>query len=357
MGGGGIAHPMNSTVLTTIGVTGFTIAFLHAAIPTHWLPFVLTGRVQKWSRGKTLFVTAACGSGHVLFTAVLGFLVAWLGFALNERVGAWFPRIAGGALLLFGLFYVYRQFTGHGHGHVHLLGGHHHHDHDEDGHEHGLHDGPLVDTGHGKIELSVFETGVPPRFRLYFTDAKGRGTPPSPPASLGLETLRPDATRQTFTFKSGPGYLESNEEIPEPHEFTVFVELKHGGHAHRHKVQFEEHHHHGEHGHEHPAEAATPPAPTKSDWSAMVSLFVLLTFSPCEGFIPVYVSGVRYGWMGFALLTVILSIGTVLGMVVFTWLTLVGLEKLKMKWVERYESGVLGGLLCVLGLLVMFFEK
>lgn len=78
---------------------------------------------------------------------------------------------------------------------------------------------------------------------------------------------------------------------------------------------------------------------------------------PCEGFIPVYVSGVRYGWGGFALLTAILSVGTVLGMVVFTWLTLVGLEKLKLKWIERYESGVLGGLLCGLGLLVMFFEK
>ncbi len=347
---------MNSTVLTTIAVTGFTIAFLHAAIPTHWLPFVLTGRVQKWSRGKTLLVTAICGSGHVLFTAVLGFLVAWLGYALNERIGAWFPRIAGGALLLFGLFYVYRQFAGHSHGHVHLLGGHHH-DHETDEHEHGAHGGPLADTGHGKIELSVFETGVPPRFRLYFTDEKDREAPPLSPANIGLDTLRPDATRQVFTFKSGPGYLESNEEIPEPHEFTVFVELKHGSHAHRHKVRFTEDHHHGEHGHDHGDEAVKPPAPAKSDWAAMVSLFVLLTFSPCEGFIPVYVSGVRYGWAGFGLLTGILSVGTVLGMVVFTWLTLIGLDKLKMKWAERYESGVLGGLLCVLGLLVILFEK
>ena len=188
--------PMNSTVLTTIAVTGFTIAFLHAAIPTHWLPFVLTGRVQKWSRGKTLLVTAVCGSGHVLFTAVLGFLVAWLGFALNERVGAWFPRIAGGALLAFGLFYVYRQFSGRGHGHIHMFGGHNHPEHaDHDDHQHGPHDGPLVNTGHGSIELSVFETGVPPRFRLFFADAKGQATPPPSPASIGLSTLRPDGIR------------------------------------------------------------------------------------------------------------------------------------------------------------------
>jgi len=350
--------PMNSTVLTTIAVTGFTIAFLHAAIPTHWLPFVLTGRVQKWSRGKTLLVTAICGSGHVLFTAILGFLVAWLGFALNERVGAWFPRIAGGALLAFGLFYVYRQFSGHGHGHSHMFGGHHHPEHTEgDDHKHGVHGGPLVDTGHGNIELSVFETGVPPRFRLYFTDAKGREAAPPSPGNLGLNTLRPDATRQVFTFKTGPGYLESNEDIPEPHEFRVFLELGHGNHVHKHELEFVEDHHHGEHGHDHADAEVKPPARAKSDWAAMVSLFVLLTFSPCEGFIPVYVSGVRYGWGGFALLTAILSVGTVLGMVVFTWLTLVGLEKLNLKWIERYESGVLGGLLCLLGLLVMFFEK
>ena len=355
MDGGTALRPlsMNQPVLVTISITGFTIAFLHAAIPTHWLPFVLTGRVQHWSRGKTLLVTAICGSGHVLFTAVLGFLVAWLGFALSERVGAWFPRIAGGALLAFGLFYVYRQFAGHGHSH--LFGGHHHPAAGNEEHGSGPHGGPLVDTGHGKFELSVFESGVPARFRLYFSDAKDRESAPPSPANVGLETLRPDATRQAFTFTPGPSYLESVEEIPEPHAFTAFVELRHGSHAHQHKVQFEEHAH-GDHAHDDATEEIKPPAPAKSDWAAMVSLFVLLTFSPCEGFIPVYVSGVKYGWGVFAILTAILSVGTVLGMVVFTWLTLLGLDKLKAKWIERYESGVLGGLLCALGLFVIFFE-
>ena len=51
-------------------------------------------------RGKTLLVIAVCGSGHVRFTVVFGFLMAWLGFELSERLGAWFPRIAGGALPL-----------------------------------------------------------------------------------------------------------------------------------------------------------------------------------------------------------------------------------------------------------------
>ena len=100
----------------------------------------------------------------------------------------------------------------------------------------------------------------------------------------------------------------------------------------------------------------TPP-PRKSDWGAIASLLALLTFSPCEGFLPVYVSGVRYGWGGFFLLTVILSVATVAGMVLFTWLTLAGLEKLKLQVLEKYESGIMGALLCLLGLLIIFFEK
>jgi nickel/cobalt exporter len=47
---------MNSAVFTTITATGFTVAFFHAAIPTHWLPFVLVG--GHWNRAKTLLVTA-----------------------------------------------------------------------------------------------------------------------------------------------------------------------------------------------------------------------------------------------------------------------------------------------------------
>jgi hypothetical protein len=91
---------MNETVFTTIALTGFSIAFFHAAIPTHWLPFVITARAQRWDRNKTICVTALAGTGHVLFTALLGLLIAWFGIALHDKIGAWFPWIAGGALVL-----------------------------------------------------------------------------------------------------------------------------------------------------------------------------------------------------------------------------------------------------------------
>src|SRR5204862_6057148 len=103
---------MNEAILTTIALTGFGIAFFHAAIPTHWLPFVLTARAQRWTHTKTLAITALAGGSHVVFTAVLGLLLTVLGFALHEKVGEWFPRIAGGALVFFGVLYLYRQLTG-----------------------------------------------------------------------------------------------------------------------------------------------------------------------------------------------------------------------------------------------------
>ncbi len=90
---------------------------------------------------------------------------------------------------------------------------------------------------------------------------------------------------------------------------------------------------------------------------AITSLLALLTFSPCEAFLPIYASGVRYGWVGFALLTGILSVGTVAGMILFTSLTLAGVQKIKLTLLEKYESGIIGGLLCAVGILIILFEK
>ncbi|MBX6741102.1 MAG: hypothetical protein IRY87_03525 [Acetobacteraceae bacterium] len=248
---------MDRTFLASILGTGFAVAFLHSALPTHWLPFVLAGRGQGWSRPKTLSVTAFAGLGHVLFTTALGVLVVWLGIETSRWTGDVFPLVAGGALIAFGLYYLVRQSRGLG-GHHHWgQGDHHHHDH---AHGHG-HEHPH-DHGHGHA-------------------APRRGTA----AAL------PHDTRSR-----------------------------------------------------------------RSDLAAVLSLLALLTFSPCEGFLPVYLSGIRYGWVGFAVLSAILALGTLAGMVLFTWLALAGLERLRLGVLERYESGLLGGLLSLLGVAVMLLE-
>lgn len=118
-----------------------------------------------------------------------------------------------------------------------------HHAHDEEG----PHGGKLIDTGHGLVEVSVFETKVPPRFRLFFFKAKEVATIPHSPAGVTLVTERPDGARQTFTFKTDGDFLEANEELPEPHEFKATLILAHGGHEHTYPFQFSESDHHHAH--------------------------------------------------------------------------------------------------------------
>jgi nickel/cobalt exporter len=235
---------MSGTVFTSIAVTGFVVAFFHAAIPTHWLPFVLTARAQGWSRAKTLAVTIFAASSHVIFTALLGVVLTLFGVALHEKLGRWFPRIAGGALVFFGGLYLYRQLSGNAHGHHRVIG--------ED---------PRVHAAH----------------------------------------------------------------------------------------------HHENHGDGHEEKVAVL-APV-SDRVAITSLLALLTFSPCGSFVPFYVYGIRYGWLGFTLLTATLSIATVAGMVLFTWLSMAGMRKMNLRRLEHYEVGLMGALLGIIGLIIIFFEK
>ena len=128
------------------------------------------------------------------------------------------------------------------------------HPHDE----HGPHQGTCVKTEKGIVEISVFETGVPPRFRLYFFDANER--PTNPPREMVLiETVRPDGRRQRFDFRLEQGFLESTCDIPEPQEFEVKLEVSHEGRIHTYRTRFAEEghahgangHSHGEHGHDH----------------------------------------------------------------------------------------------------------
>lgn len=215
---------MTLTVLVSIVATGFAVAFLHSAIPTHWLPFVLAGRSQQWRRARLLGVTAFAASGHVLFTTALGAGVVWLGLNVDRLTGRVFPWIAGGALIAFGLNYIVRHLRGGGH--------------------------------------------------------------------------------------------------------------NHRGHAH----------------------GAPSPATGVSDRTVILGLLALLTFSPCEVFLPVYLSGIRYGWPGFALLSLVLAGATFSGMMLFTSLAAAGLQRFRLEALERYEGAIVGTLLCLLGLAVMFLE-
>jgi nickel/cobalt exporter len=119
------------------------------------------------------------------------------------------------------------------------------------GHHHGpvgdgAHGGVMIDTGHGNCEVSIFETGVPPCFRLYFYDRAQRPAQLFHAREVSIETVRPDGAKQGFAFTEKGDFLESTTDIPEPHEFKATLTLAHGDHAHTYQTQFteDEHHHH-----------------------------------------------------------------------------------------------------------------
>jgi cation diffusion facilitator family transporter len=120
-----------------------------------------------------------------------------------------------------------------------LSGGHHHH-HGGGGHSHGdghahEHDDahPIAARG-GAVVLAIFEDGVPPRFRLRADDGRTLVA-----AAHFVETVRADGKRQRFGLTDRGGYLESVDEIPEPHAFVAHVHLD----SEEHRVVFEEHDH------------------------------------------------------------------------------------------------------------------
>lgn len=216
---------MTASLLWTLAATGFGFAFIHASLPTHWLPFALAARAQGWGRARALWVTALAGCGHLGMTALLGFAAAWLGLEVNHALGHWFPAAAAAVLAGFGGYYLWRGYRGRA-------------------------------DGHRRLSVAA-------------TQASGD---------------------------------------------------------------------------------------RRSDRAVIAGLFTMLMLSPSEVFIPVYVAGARYGWGGFAVLTAVLTVATLTAMLLFTALALRGLQALRVRWIERNESTLLGGALLLLAILVLVLE-
>ena len=209
-------------LLASLLFGGFAAAFLHAALPTHWLPFVLVGRAQRWSLSTTLGSVAAAGLAHIAVTAVVGGLIVAAGLALDQWIRGLLPWLSALLLFGFGLFYLSRATL----------------------------------------------------------------RKPVPAAGPELET----------------------------------------------------------------------PEPTVSQAAAFWGLVAVMAASPGEVLLPLYLSSAEEGLMVLALLTLVLAIGTVMGMAVFTTLARAGASILRLERWARYEGAILGVALIVLGLLVVLHQ-
>lgn len=211
---------MNRTFFYTLTVTGFSVAFLHATIPTHWLPFVVVGRARHWSPRRILAAVALAGGGHVGATTLLGVALASFGYQLSERFDRGFHWATGIILVALGVWLAFR--TPHGHDCDHCQG--------------------------------------------------------------------------------------------------------------------------------HPEQLNSPATDRRALWG----LFLTLTLSPCELFLPVYLTATPYGWRGVAWLSAVLALATLGGMLTLTWLTLRAVRRVR--WLEQLDGRVIGGLLCLLGVVTAAFS-
>ncbi len=208
-------------------MTGLTVSLLHAALPTHWLPFVFAAKSQKWTYVKTASVLLIAGIGHVITTVSIGALLIWAGFQFTDRQHQILIYISGLAVLAFGAYNIFQHLKGQSHSHC----------------QH--------------------------------------------------------------------------------------------SHPHNHNTEFQ--------------------SMGKDGW-AILSLLSLLTFSPCESFLPVYLSAWPLGWKGFMALSAVLALGTLFSMLGFMSMTFWGINKWKFHFVEKYEKLITGILLVVLAVVFVLVE-
>ena len=187
----------------------------------------------------------------VVWAVALGGLYLWRNVD-SQTLEPYFQLASGVVIVGMALWMIWRTrreqaFAATGQHHDHDQGHDHGHGH---GHHHGDDETRLVDTGHGVLRLEIFETGQPPRFRI----TAERGAPWAADA-VSLETERGDGARQVFSFAPRDGFLESVQNVPEPHDFTARLTLTHDRHAYSYDLVFaeadptHEDHAHADHAH------------------------------------------------------------------------------------------------------------
>ncbi|MDA0680724.1 MAG: efflux RND transporter periplasmic adaptor subunit [Proteobacteria bacterium] len=93
--------------------------------------------------------------------------------------------------------------------------------------ERGPHNGRLLREGGFSLEITIFETGVPPEFRVYAFQNYEPIAPNSVDLSIELGRLGNQVDR--FNFSAQNDFLRGNAVVLEPHSFNVSVSASHSG--------------------------------------------------------------------------------------------------------------------------------
>lgn len=96
--------------------------------------------------------------------------------------------------------------------------------------ERGAHRGRLLTDGAFQVEVTIYERGIPPQFRVYAYDR----SEPVPPAEveLRIDLHRLGGRVDTISFAPEGDYLVGDKVVEEPHSFDVNVKAVHRGATH-----------------------------------------------------------------------------------------------------------------------------
>jgi cobalt-zinc-cadmium efflux system membrane fusion protein len=101
------------------------------------------------------------------------------------------------------------------------------HAHVEGDYLRGPHNGRLLENGDFAVEITIFETGVPPEFRIY---AFYQGQPLQPSdVSLTIDLGRTGNVVDHFTFYEQGDFLRGDGVVTEPHSFDVTINAEYQG--------------------------------------------------------------------------------------------------------------------------------
>jgi cobalt-zinc-cadmium efflux system membrane fusion protein len=92
----------------------------------------------------------------------------------------------------------------------------------------GPHGARLLSDSNLQLEVTIYETGVPPQFRVYPFDAALKPLPPQG-VTLQIELHRLGGRVDRINFQPEADYLRGDAVVEEPHSFDVKVAAQHAG--------------------------------------------------------------------------------------------------------------------------------
>ena len=308
--------------LWTLIVATFTLATTHTVSPDHWFPFVMVGRANKWRTSWILGLALLAGIGHVGTSVFIGLVGVFAESGVSKDIATFLENATPMLLIVFGFGYaayaLYKEYVG------------------DWSHLHGI---PIINRWLG-INAEVYE--LPELGEEEIRDAR-----------LGI-------IHKVIIYLHKLKIVTNVAHDDHMHSFDATVEKDHE-HRHYHGELLHEHKHKHIvvgidgmiHDHGEPVEGGiTDLKDKRAGWG----LVAILGLTPCIALLPLTFSAIKYGTAAVVLVNVAFAVGTLLTIVLFTWLGCLGLSWIKLEFFEKYGDVIAGVIIGLLGVATKVFE-